>query len=166
MKNFFKFFIEKNEIIVAIPYLQEDQKKYFRFVKEQYEKGSRQIIITSKIMLKVLEEYFLNKKFRIVEIKFAEEDLELNQEIEKYLEEVEKDRGCFFKLLNKLEVIANNSSIDIEKIELVSSKRINEAYTSFSLKVNGIVIIDGNTIENDINSIIKNIKENIYSWNI
>ena len=163
MKNFFKFFIEKNEIIVAIPYLQEDQKKYFRFVKEQYEKGSRQIIITSKIMLKVLEEYFLNKKFRIVEIKFAEEDLELNQEIEKYLEEVEKDRGCFFKLLNKLEVIANNSSIDIEKIELVSSKRINEAYTSFSLKVNGIVIIDGNTIENDINSIIKNIKENIYS---
>ena len=157
------FFIEKNENIVAIPYLQEDQKKYFRFVKEQYEKGSRQIIITSKIMLKVLEEYFLNKKFRIVEIKFAEEDLELNQEIEKYLEEVEKDRGCFFKLLNKLEVIANNSSIDIEKIELVSSKRINEAYTSFSLKVNGIVIIDGNTIENDINSIIKNIKENIYS---
>ncbi|WP_270749686.1 hypothetical protein [Fusobacterium hominis] len=163
MKKFFKFFIEKEKNIVAIPYLQEDQKKYFRFVKEQYEKGSRQIIITSKIMLKVLEEYFLNKKFRIVEIKFAEEDLELNQEIEKYLEEVEKDRGCFFKLLNKLEVIANNSSIDIEKIELVSSKRINEAYTSFSLKVNGIVIIDGNTIENDINSIIKNIKENIYS---
>lgn len=163
MKKFFKFFIEKNENIVAIPYLQEDQKKYFRFVKEQYEKGSRQIIITSKIMLKVLEEYFLNKKFRIIEIKFAEEDLELNQEMEKYLEEVEKDRGCFFKLLNKLEVIANNSSIDIEKIELVSSKRINKAYTSLSLKVNGIVIIDGSTIENDINNIIKNIKENIYS---
>ncbi len=114
-------------------------------------------------MLKVLEEYFLNKKFRIIEIKFAEEDLELNQEMEKYLEEVEKDRGCFFKLLNKLEVIANNSSIDIEKIELVSSKRINKAYTSLSLKVNGIVIIDGSTIENDINNIIKNIKENIYS---
>lgn len=163
MEKIFKFFIEKNENIVAIPYLQEDQKKYFSFVKEQYEKGSRQIIITSKIMLKVLEEYFLNKKFRIIEIKFAEEDFELNQEIEKYLEEVEKDRGCFFKLLNKLEVIANNSSIDIEKIELVSSKRINEVYTSLSLKVNGIVIIDGSTIENDINNIIKNIKENIYS---
>lgn len=161
MEKFFKFFIEKNENIIAIPYLQENQKSYFKFVKQQYERGLRQIIITSKIMIKILEEYFLNKKFRIVEIKFAEEDLELNYEIEKALEELEKDRGYFFKLLKKLEFIANNSSIDIEKIELVSLERIDGAYVSVSVKVNGILVVKGNTISDEIAHVIKNIKENI-----
>lgn len=161
MDKYFKFFMEENEKIEAIPYLQEDQKSYFKFVKSQYEKGLRQIIITSKIMIKILEEYFIDRKFRISEIKFAEEDIELNGEIEKYLTELERDRGYFLKLLKRLECIANNSSIDIEKLQLISSERVEGSYITISLKVNGILIISENGIKSELNYISNNIKENI-----
>ena len=114
MKKIFKLFQEKNSNVVGIEYSSELQKNYFQFVESQYKKGLRQVIVTSKLMLKIIEEYFLNQNYRIIDINLGEEDFEMKDEIDNILKMIEKDRGKFFYLLKRLEFISNNSSIDIE----------------------------------------------------
>ena len=116
MIKFLKIF-KKNNCIVPIEYTSEDQKNYFRFVESQHENGLRQVIITSKLMLKIIENFFL-QEFSIKKIIFDEDDLELEDEIKKILEKITENRVYFFKLFNKLECISNNSSINLQRIEM------------------------------------------------
>lgn len=155
MIKFLKIF-EKNKCIVPIEYTFEDQKNYFRFVESQHENGLRQVIITSKLMLKIIENFFL-QEFSIKKIIFDEDDLELEDEIKKILEKITEDRVYFFKLFNKLECISNNSSINLQRIEM--SGKFKTVYSSFLLQVNGILKIDGDV--NLSNNICKIIQENI-----
>ena len=107
-------------------------------------------------MLKIIENFFL-QEFSIKKIIFDEDDLELEDEIKKILEKITKDRVYFFKLFNKLECISNNSSINLQRIEM--SGKFKTVYSSFLLQVNGILKIDGDV--NLSNNICKIIQENI-----
>lgn len=162
MNKYFKIFQEKNRNIVGIEYSSDDQRKnYFNFIKEQHNRGLIQVIITSELMLKILEKYFIERKFKINKIKFAEEDSVLIKEIEIILENVSKDREYFFLLLKKLECIANNSSIDIEEIELLSTERKNGKYIKIAIRVNGIIILDEVNYDCELKEISKVIEENM-----
>ena len=113
MKNFFKLFQKKNEVF-AIRYTSEEQKNYFKFVKSQIEKKMKQVIVTSEIMLKIIEKYVREKDAKINLIKFAEEDLELEKEIKFYIIEIQNKKMEYLdKLMSKLECISNSSSIYI-----------------------------------------------------
>ena len=155
MKKIFKLFQEKNSNVVGIEYSSELQKNYFQFVESQYKKGLRQVIVTSKLMLKIIEEYFLNQNYRIIDINLGEEDFEMKDEIDNILKRIEKDRGKFFYLLKRLEFISNNSSIDIEYINLSSNSPKNGKYITFTIKVNGIVIIEDDLEEIEIKKILE-----------
>lgn len=161
MRKYFKLFQDKNNEIIVVEYSEIDQRNYFKFVKTQFEKGLRQIIITSELMLELLKIFFIDYNFKIIDICFAEEDEELNGEIVKILEKVEKDRGYFVKLLEKLECIADNSSIDIENIELKSTKKIDEKYLTFFIRVNGILSLEDSTKDFLLKIIIKLLEEKL-----
>ena len=74
----------------------------------------------------------------------------LDDEIKKMLNKIEKNRVYFIKLLEKLECIANDSSIDIESIEMRSSNKC----VFFFFFFNGILSIDENN-EKLLEQIIK-----------
>lgn len=142
MKKYFKLFQNINQEIFPIEYSEIDQRNYFNFVKTQYQKKLRQVIITSEIMLHILEKYFVEYNFKIINICFAEGDIELEEKLQKVLERVEENRGYFLKLLKELECIADNSSIDIESIELKSLNKKDGKYLNFKIWVNGILSIE------------------------
>lgn len=160
MKKLFKLFQDKDKKIVAIEYSETDQKNYFEFVRTQHVRGMRQVIVTSELMLEILKVFFLEYNFKIININLAEEDEDLILEIGRILNTVGENRENFIKLLEKLECIANDSSIDIEKIELKSMQKIDNCYINFSIRVNGILSIEE---ENDhkLKKIIKIIKDKI-----
>ncbi len=142
MKKYFKLFQNINQEILPIEYSEIDQRNYFNFVKTQYQKKLRQVIITSEIMLHILEKYFVEYNFRIINIYFAEGDIELEEKLQEVLERLEENRGYFLKLLKELECIADNSSIDIESIELKSLNKKDGKYLNFRIWVNGILSIE------------------------
>ena len=142
MKKYFKLFQNINQEILPIEYSEIDQRNYFNFVKTQYQKKLRQVIITSEIMLHILEKYFVEYNFKIINICFAEGDIELEEKLQEVLERLEENRGYFLKLLKELECIADNSSIDIESIELKSLNKKDGKYLNFRIWVNGILSIE------------------------
>ncbi len=160
MNKYFKVFRDISNNIFEKEYSEEEQRNYFKFVKSQHDIGFKKVIITSKMMLNILEEYFIDKKFTINEINFIEYDDELYQEIEILLKEIESDRAVFSKLLKKLKCVENHSSIDIKDIKMTSSERINGKYINFVLKVNGILIINEKGVF-EIPDILKIVSRNI-----
>lgn len=109
------------------------------------------------MMLNVLSEYFC-KNFRINEIEFGEDDSELNEEIKMLLHKIDSDRANFHILLKKLECIGENSSIDIVKIRMTNLHKVGGKYPTFSLRVNGILSVNENTLATE-KEILKIIKE-------
>ncbi|MGL6024424.1 MAG: hypothetical protein ACRC0F_07390 [Cetobacterium sp.] len=158
MEKYFKIFLNEVQEIKKIEYTSDNQKNYFEFVRSQYSKGFKQVIITSKVMLEILSNYFY-KNYRINEIEFGEEDEELDDEIKKILTKIDKDRGCFNQLLKKLECIGQESSIDIVKIKMTNLNKENDIYFSFTLRVNGILSI--NSVSEEENNLLKIIRKNI-----
>lgn len=162
MKKFFKVF-QKEKDIVAIEYTMEDQKNYFNFVKSQTKQDMRQVIITSEIMLEILEKSILKKNIcKINSIKFAEEDSELDEEVNLYIKDINKDKNNLEKLLSKLECISSSSSIDIEEIEIIVNEKENDKFIKVKIWVNGIIEIEANdSRENRINYILEVIKSKL-----
>lgn len=159
MKNFFKLFQKKNEVF-AIKYTSEEQKNYFKFVKSQIEKKMKQVIVTSEIMLKIIEKYIREKDAKINLIKFAEEDLELEKEIKFYIIEIQNKKMEYLdKLMSKLECISNSSSIDIEEIEIIVKDNENNRFIRIKIWVNGIIEIESKVNkENELDDILRIIK--------
>ncbi|KYM50913.1 hypothetical protein A2U04_00800 [Fusobacterium necrophorum subsp. funduliforme] len=164
MKKFFKIF-QKEKDIVAIEYTVEDQKNYFNFVKSQTKQNMRQVIITSEIMLEIIEKSFLKNNICVIKsIKFAEEDSELDEEINLYIKHINNDKENLKKLFTKLECISNSSSIDIEEIEVIIKERENDEFIKMKIWVNGIIGIDTkNNRENKIKYILEVIKSKLES---
>lgn len=161
MKKYFKLFQNINQEILPIEYSEIDQRNYFNFVKTQYQKKLRQVIITSEIMLHILEKYFVEYNFRIINIYFAEGDIELEEKLQEVLERLEENRGYFLKLLKELECIADNSSIDIESIELKSLNKKDGKYLNFRIWVNGILSIEKGQENYLLEEITKLVKEKL-----
>ncbi|MDY5306025.1 hypothetical protein [Fusobacterium gastrosuis] len=164
MKKFFKVF-QKEKDIVAIEYTVEDQKNYFNFVKSQTKQNMRQVIITSEIMLEILKKSILEKNIcKINSIKFAEEDNELDEEINLYIKDINDNKENLKKLFAKLECISNSSSIDIEEIEIIVKEREHDEFIKIKIWVNGITEIDAkDNGENKIKYILEVIKSKLES---
>lgn len=156
-KKSFKLFRNQENNIVGINYSNRDQQQYFSFIKEQQEKGFYQVIITSRLMLKILEKYFLEYNYKIEDLRFEEDDEEVEKQKNYILDEIENDRGYFIKLVDKLKFLSKNLSIDIYEMSLTSLK----TYGNIKIKVNGIINTDDIKFD-EIENICEIIKENIW----
>lgn len=155
--NYAKLFINKsNNKIVKVKY-SPGYDDYYTIVKENCTKGYKQIIITSKIMTSVIENYFYTKSYEIAAIEFMEDDITLKKEIDIILTKLKVEKAYFGVLLEKINFLSEESAIDIRSIELKGRNDRQEAI-NILLQVNGIIGINEKCFEEESEILIKNIE--------
>ena len=153
-----KFFWKVNDAskdIFCISF--NDDMEYYTFIKQYYDDGYRQIIITSEIMIGLIEHFVLEKGLFVYNIEFIEDDQDLKDEIENLLSIISRDRAFLGKLIEKLNFLSEKSSIDIQRIYFKGRGNDGGA-TNFNLQSNGIIGIDKknfSSISNEISNLIE-----------
>lgn len=130
-----KIFLDKskNKIIMK-PVPNVD---YYTFVRMSLSKGLKQVILPSDILLNVMMYLFKKKKAKIVRIEFLEEDEEYNALIAKLIESVNRDRDYFIDLMEELNYLSGNQTVEIKCIRM--KYRENDILNDISLSVNGLI---------------------------
>ncbi len=156
MTNFMgKFFRNNKNKVVCIPY--DSAINYYGFIQSQIQEGNQQCIITSDLMVSIIEYYILKECVQVNSIEFMEEDDELDDEIKQLLNKLKWNLAYWEVLRRKLEFLSEDS-IDIKKVEL----RYNAGGGSLiSFMVNGIVKITGENTDALIKEIATLIARNI-----
>lgn len=152
-----KVFIKDSEVIIA-PY--EEGKDYYQLIRDYNEKGYEQIILTTDFMTTILKYYFIQKKYVISDIQpLDEEETELKNKLERFVEIIKEDRDNFAYLMEELGVLAEGkNSIDIFKIEL-KGKNAEGIRDMISVQINGIIMVSKDSYSDEnvvISEIIKN----------
>lgn len=117
-----------------------DTDDYFNFIAEQCNKRQlNQVIITSNIMIILIFSLVEKYKFCLERVEFMNDDDTLDNEIQNLVNNINNEENFFF-LLNKLQLLSYEQSIDILKIHL--KKRYEHKSTQIKIQANGIFFID------------------------
>ena len=140
-----------------ICYFSYDAKKnYYAFIQEILQQGYHQCIITSHIMIKIIEYYILSGNVEVTSIEFMIEDDELEEDITNTLKLMKKNLGYWEILKQKLFFLSENDSIEMKR---VSFRKMVEKGSLFSVQVNGIVTTSDFDFDNVLKSISKIMEE-------
>ena len=101
--------------ITPVPY--DDKMDYYMFVKKQHDVGFRQVIVTSEVMIQLIQKIVI-RGFRVSRIEMAEEDDELDQQIRVLLDRIYKKPACLSELISLLSFLSEKSSIEIQQISI------------------------------------------------
>lgn len=143
------------EKICTISY--DEKEEYYTFLKRAKNEGYRQIIVTSDIMVTIIRTMCLEKGFSVYKIELAEEDFEIEQEIDALIDESQQDRILFCNLLQKIEFLAEQSSIDFARV-YIKGKFANGFTPNMFIQANGIMGVNVESFE-EITKIISNVVE-------
>ena len=113
-------------------------QNYYAFIQDKQKEGYNQCIVTSDIMIEIMQCFLLNNRVEITSINFMVDDNELESEIQTILSSM-----------------SQNDSIEIKK---VNYRLLTGNGALFSIQVNGIVTISENqydAISNKISSIME-----------
>lgn len=135
---------ENNHIVVDLVRY-NPSNDYYNLIEEQYKLGKKQIILNSSFMIQLLEFFFIEKKFSINSFEFAEDDGEYSERFKEIVKDVNKKRVNFKSLLNNLETIRSEDSIEIFQMKL----KDDENDINLSFKSNGIVIMNKEFYESE-----------------
>lgn len=110
-------------------------------MREQHQKGYRQIIVNSEMMIKLLKVLTSDYSLSIVNIEFMEDNIELNNQISYLVDGVnDKKQGAINALIAQLSLISEESSIDIKSIEIKQTLRQNIKNPLYlKIQSNGII---------------------------
>lgn len=124
---------------------------YYAKVKTITNKGYRQIIFASPIMLALIEHFLLSHNSCIINIEFTKENEESGT-IKSLLDMMKINKTYWNVLKEKLELLSKHD-IDIKRVEM----RITDGSEYLvSIQVNGIVTVtDGNVYHTVTNEIVK-----------
>ncbi|MBP4085978.1 MULTISPECIES: hypothetical protein [Enterococcus] len=155
-KRYKLFKSQVNNSIVAI----EINGDYYPFVRSKLDEGYSQIVISSAVMLDILEKMFINKQAKIVAIELIEEDDQYEQQIQQLIASTVQDRAYFYNLMKELSFLSENESIEIKSIRV--RYRLEEKPIDIKLSVNGLINVGENEIiKNEISFLEEIILENI-----
>lgn len=157
----YKLFISpKSDEVNAIPVPEYD---YYKFVRLNIEQGYSQVVIPSNILIALLKYFFLNKKAKIVDINFLEEDDENKKQMTYLIDKVNVDREFFVDLMEELNFLSAQETVEIKNIRLMH--RDNGKSVDLKLSLNGLLTVGGKgDIEGDIKYINDYVWENLKSW--
>lgn len=154
-----KIFIKNDNAskIDLIDYDTSINHDYYTFIKEQMNLGFQQFILTSDLIMSLMDYYVLSKNLRINSIEFMEEDQEINRITETLSDS--KHINNYLKLKKELSFLSQNSSIEIKKINLINPLG-NDLPISIFFQVNGIIGIDSKSYDEEkkvLSDIISNL---------
>lgn len=109
---------------------------YYAFVQEKQQMGFVQSIVTTDIMISIMEKYVMDNA-QIISIEFMVDDSELENEINMLLDGIKKNAAQWIVLKQRLMFLSSDNSIDVKKIEL---KSIEHSYI-VSIMVNGLITV-------------------------
>lgn len=132
------------EIIDCVLY--DDGTEYYTFLRKCKAEGYRQVIITAEIMLQVIRSEVIEKGLHVYKIEFAEEDHELEEEVQNLLCLIEEKPAYFGDLLAKIKFLSEHSSIDIRRV-YIKGKYNGEYSPNFYLQSNGILGINNESFD-------------------
>lgn len=116
-------------------------QNYYTFIQEKKKDGYCQCIITSDIMIDIIQSFLLQGDIEITSIKFMIDDDELNSEIKSILALMRENFAYWEILKSKLSFLSQKDSIEIKK---VSFRVLTGMGALFSVQVNGIIIATEN----------------------
>ena len=99
--------------IESIPY--SETEDYYKFLKRNHNAGYQQIIISSEMMIQLLKMLVIDG-YTIVNIEFAEQDTEFEENIRRLLSRMKDNPAIFVQLYEQVECLAERSSIEIQLI--------------------------------------------------
>ncbi|EEA85990.1 hypothetical protein [Peptacetobacter hiranonis] len=144
--------------VVCVDYDKEKEAFYYHFVKNQRSNGYRQIIITSELMIKIIDS-FIKKDFILYNIEFMEEDDDYF-DIQAIIKNESKLKENRVKLIKKLEFLAEETSIEIKRIYFKG--KYNNLFTKFFIQANGILAVNEESYLAIEKEIIKIIEEGMF----
>jgi hypothetical protein len=133
------FFDDKKGNVHCIPY--NDKIDYYSFIKRYREEGYNQLIITSQIMISLIQFLVLEKNLIVYEVKFMEENIELDEKIKILLSKLKFDLSLLPYFLDELRFLEDKSSIEIKKISFKGRDEAGNAINLY-IQVNGIIAIN------------------------
>lgn len=146
----FKKSESNRNMIYAIPYDEKDE--YYTFLKRKKSEGYSQVIITADIIISIIRMMCLERGFSIYKIELAEEDLEIEQEITSIIEKTQQNRAFFGDLIQKIEFLAEQSSIDLARI-YIKGKYENGYAPNIFIQANGILGVNSESFDDLTNAI-------------
>lgn len=142
------------KVIFCVPF--DDDLEYYVFLKQCHNDGYRQIIITSALMIELVEHFVMEIGLSIFDIEFMEEDQDLQSEVKDLIDKVSKNKAFLGKLITRLNFLSEKSSIDIKRIYIKGRSSENVAI-NFYLQSNGLIGINNESyipISKEISSFI------------
>lgn len=133
------FFDDKKGNVHCIPY--NDKIDYYSFIKRYREEGYNQLIITSQIMISLIQFLVLEKNLIVYEVEFMEENIELDEKIKILLSKLKFDLSLLPYFLDELRFLEDKSSIEIKKISFKGRDEAGNAINLY-IQVNGIIAIN------------------------
>lgn len=134
-----------------------DDVEYYSFLREMHEEGYRQVIITSEIMVHLIEYFVIEKGLFVSDLEFMEDDEELKNEITELITVVFENKAFLSRLIEKLNFLSEKSSIDIQRIYFKGRNQDGVA-VNFYLQSNGIIGIDKKNflfVSNEVSNLIE-----------
>lgn len=141
--------------IIAIPLV--DDSDYYSFLRSCHNKGYRQIVVTSEIMMQIIRNV-CSHDMRITKIEFMEEDPELDQEISNLLQVINNSPARLIDLIEKLEFLSERSSIELKSIYVKQPYSPEERIKSFYIQSNGIIGVNPESFDSVINELSATVK--------
>lgn len=97
----FRTFEEEHEkALLSRKLKDEDKDDYYSLIREEHDKGNRQIILTNDIILGVTLKYILKEKYDLVDITTTNN--ELNERLSLHIDRAKKDRGYIAAVMLEL----------------------------------------------------------------
>ena len=135
----------------------DDNEEYYSFLKKQFDAGYRQIIVSSEAMIELIKDSVIEQGIKVYRIEFAEDDTSLSEDITNLLDAIEARPILFGTLIEKLQFLAESSSIDISRIH-ISGRLKNGGVLDFYVQSNGIVAVNEDAdsgLLNRVNALIE-----------
>lgn len=132
------------EYICAISYDERDE--YYTFLKKQKNEGYKQVIVTADIMIDIIRMTCLEKNYAIYKIELAEDDDEIQHEINLLIDKTQQNKAFFGDLIQKIEFLAEQSSIDLARVYIKGQYADGFAPNMF-IQSNGILGVNKESFE-------------------
>lgn len=125
-----------------------NMQNYYSELKTILQKGYKQVVLPSKVLLSILSDLFISKGVRIIEIEFMEVDEPYTNEIDKMISDISFNREKYIYLERELNSLIEEDGIEIKKIKFNLNNNV------FSISINGLVKLNEELSPNNLEMLI------------